>query len=89
MTRLFYVLLGVFFASWWHTVLAAESSELNTWTRFDQPRGSPPMPAFENLAPKVGEQLPDLTIYDDSGNPVNIRELARGQYKVLILGCLT
>jgi hypothetical protein len=49
----------------------------------------PPLPEFEALAPKIGEQLPDLTIFDDAGNPVNIRELPGDNYKVLILGCLT
>ena len=39
--------------------------------------------------PKVGEPLPDVTIYDDLGNPVNLRELADENYKVLVLGCLT
>lgn len=41
-------------------------------------------------APEVGEQIPDVTIVDDQGNPVNIRELAsRSPYTVLTLGCLT
>ena len=41
-------------------------------------------------APEVGDQIPDLTIVDDQGNPVNIRELAsRSPYTVLTLGCLT
>ena len=44
---------------------------------------------FEAEAPKVGEPLPDITVYDDLGNLVNIRELANENYKVLILGCLT
>ena len=51
--------------------------------------GPPRMPQFEADAPKVGEQLPDIAIHDDLGNPVNIRELADENYKVLILGCLT
>jgi hypothetical protein len=51
--------------------------------------GPPVMPQFEADAPKVGEQLPDITIHDDLGNPVNIRELAGENYKVLVLGCLT
>ncbi len=49
----------------------------------------PRMEAFEVGAPRVGEQLPDITVHDDLGNPVNIRELAGENYKVLILGCLT
>ena len=51
--------------------------------------GPPVMPQFEADAPKVGEQLPDITIHDDLGNPVNIRDLAGENYKVLVLGCLT
>ena len=50
---------------------------------------APPTVAFEAMAPKVGEALPDITIYDDLGNPVNIRDLAPENYKVLVLGCLT
>ena len=42
-----------------------------------------------NVAPEIGEELPDLTIFDDQGNPVNVRELAKENYKVLVLGCLT
>ena len=51
--------------------------------------GPPVMPQFEADAPKVGEPLPDVTIYDDLGNPVNLRELSDENYKVLVLGCLT
>jgi cytochrome oxidase Cu insertion factor (SCO1/SenC/PrrC family) len=51
--------------------------------------GPPIMPQFEADAPKVGEPLPDVTIYDDLGNPVNLRELSDENYKVLVLGCLT
>ena len=51
--------------------------------------GPPVMPQFEADAPKVGEPLPDITIHDDLGNLVNLRELASENYKVLVLGCLT
>lgn len=51
--------------------------------------GPPRMPQFEADAPKVGEQIPDITIHDDLGNPVNLRELSDENYKVLVLGCLT
>ena len=47
------------------------------------------MPRFLEEGPKVGEQLPDLTIVDDMGMPVNIREITKGNYSVLVLGCLT
>ena len=50
---------------------------------------TPPNARFAN-APQVGETFPDVTIVDDQGNPVNIRELAsRSPYTVLTLGCLT
>ena len=46
-------------------------------------------PRFD-VAPEVGQQIPDVTIVDDQGNPVNIRELAsRSPYTALTLGCLT
>ena len=51
--------------------------------------GPPPWPPFEKYAPQIGEALPDITIHDDLGNPVNLRELANENYKVLVLGCLT
>jgi hypothetical protein len=44
---------------------------------------------FEVSAPKIGDPLPDLSIFDDQGNPVNIRDLGGENYKVLVLGCLT
>ena len=52
------------------------------------PTYSPPTQRFE-MAPKVGEPLPDLTIYDATGSSVNLREVAREHYTVLVLGCLT
>lgn len=53
------------------------------------PGAERPMPRFD-VAPQVGEQIPDVTIVDDQGNPVNIRELAsESTYTVLTLGCLT
>ena len=44
---------------------------------------------FLNAAPGIGERVPDIKVVDDRGNPVNIREVATGQYTVLVLGCLT
>jgi len=52
--------------------------------------GSFQRPNLDPFVPNVGEQIPDLTIVDDQGTPVNIRELAgRAPYTVLTLGCLT
>ena len=50
---------------------------------------TPPDARFLALAPKVGEMVPDLKIVNDKGDPVHLRELTRGHYTVLTLGCLT
>ena len=42
-----------------------------------------------SAAPEIGERIPNLTIFDDAGNPVNLREIASENYTVLVLGCLT
>jgi len=47
-----------------------------------------PQLRFAN-APQVGDTIPDLTIFDRDGGPVNLRELTRENYTVLVLGCLT
>ena len=49
---------------------------------------TPPQVRFE-AAPKVGDLVPDLTIVDDEGNPANLRDITRGHYTVMTLGCLT
>ena len=36
----------------------------------------------------VGTPLPDLTVYDASGNPFELSRL-KGRYSVLVFGCLT
>ena len=51
--------------------------------------GQPGMALFEERAPQIGEPLPDLTIVDDTGNPVNVRDLPGENFSVLVLGCLT
>jgi cytochrome oxidase Cu insertion factor (SCO1/SenC/PrrC family) len=48
----------------------------------------PPDVRFES-GPKVGDQVPDVTIVDDQGNPVSLRDVVRGHYTVMTLGCLT
>jgi len=44
---------------------------------------------FEATAPAVGEQLPDLIVYNAGGEPRRLRELLQGHYTVIVLGCLT
>lgn len=44
---------------------------------------------FLAAAPALGEQLPDLELVDAAGNKVKLRNVATGQYTVLVLGCLT
>lgn len=52
--------------------------------------GIEPLESRAEAAPKVGDHFPDVTIVDDTGEPVNIRTLAgKKPYTVLTLGCLT
>ncbi len=44
--------------------------------------------SFAARAPQVGQQLPDVTIFDAQGNPFPLAQL-RGHYTVLVFGCLT
>ena len=39
--------------------------------------------------PEVGRLVPDLELVTDEGNPAKLRELTRGHYTVMVLGCLT
>jgi cytochrome oxidase Cu insertion factor (SCO1/SenC/PrrC family) len=43
---------------------------------------------FVKERPRVGDVLPDLTVYDPEGKPVKTSTL-RGHYTVLTFGCLT
>ncbi|MDP6779847.1 MAG: hypothetical protein QGI83_24025 [Candidatus Latescibacteria bacterium] len=36
----------------------------------------------------VGKPMPDISVYDASGNPLNLTDL-KGSYSVLVFGCLT
>ena len=44
---------------------------------------------FEQTAPKVGEVMPNLQIYDANGKEIWLHDALRGHPSVLILGCLT
>ena len=45
-------------------------------------------PDLERAGIKPGMALPDLTVYDASGNPFQLTEL-KGSTSVLVFGCLT
>ena len=44
---------------------------------------------FYRTVPGIGDLVPNVQVVNDRGYPVNIREVATGQYTVLVLGCLT
>ena len=44
---------------------------------------------FERTAPKVGELMPNLQIYDADGKAIWLHDVLKGHPSVLILGCLT
>ena len=37
---------------------------------------------------QVGQQLPDITVYDADGKPFRMADL-KGKYSVIVFGCLT
>lgn len=44
---------------------------------------------FWEAIPEIGEEMPDVAIYDAEGREVRLHELIEGQHTVFILGCLT
>jgi len=44
---------------------------------------------FEQAAPKIGEAMPNLQIYDADGKEIWLNDVLRGHPSVIILGCLT
>ena len=42
-----------------------------------------------DMAPGIGEPLPDIAVVNRDGKPVNIRDITGEHYTVLVLGCLT
>lgn len=45
-------------------------------------------PEFERNSPAVGQLLPDITVYDASGNEFALRSI-KENYSVIVFGCLT
>ena len=45
--------------------------------------------SFSESVPDVGDALPHLTLHDAEGKTVQLQDLLRGHYTVLVLGCLT
>jgi len=43
---------------------------------------------FDQRAPAIGSELPDLSVSDGDGNPLKVRDL-RGKFTVIVFGCLT
>ena len=44
---------------------------------------------FAAAAPAVGEPAPDVTVLDADGKAHQLRTVLKGNYSVLVLGCLT
>ena len=44
---------------------------------------------FAAAAPAIGEAAPDVTVLDANGREHQLRAILKGNYSVLILGCLT
>lgn len=68
-------------------------SFLSTNIAIAQPRQDPltregVMQGFDRNSPAVGDSLPDLQAYNPAGETIRLGEL-KGQYTVLVFGCLT
>lgn len=68
------------------TFLSAMSS-VNAQTA-RQSGGQPAQAWFDESGLKAGDPFPEVSLFDASGKPFNTRSL-KGQYTVLINGCLT
>jgi len=44
---------------------------------------------FAAAAPAIGESAPDIAVLDADGKVHQLRALLKGNYSVLVLGCLT
>lgn len=53
-----------------------------------QSGGQPAQLWFDESGLKAGDAFPEVSLFDASGKPFNTRSL-KGQYTVLINGCLT
>ena len=43
---------------------------------------------LQDVAPRVGEPMPDVVGFDEQRQPLNLKDL-KGSYAVLVSGCLT
>lgn len=50
--------------------------------------GSPGSSSLERAGVKLGQALPDLTIFDDKGGKFRLAD-AKGKHTVIVFGCLT
>lgn len=56
--------------------------------RQDQTARDGVVQSFDRKSPGVGEQLPDLRAFNAAGEAIQLGEL-KGNYTVLVFGCLT
>ncbi|MBI2478470.1 MAG: hypothetical protein HYV60_07475 [Planctomycetia bacterium] len=64
------------------------TSLLSTSLAFGQLTRDGVMQGFDRQAPAVGDPLPDLSAYNAAGEAIRLGEL-KGNYTVLVFGCLT
>lgn len=70
------------------SVVTVLSIAIGTETLWAQQRMQEREEEFLTLQPLVGEELPDVTIYNADGTPFKTTDL-RGHYTVLTFGCMT
>lgn len=50
--------------------------------------GTPGSATLERAGVKIGQKLPDLTIFDERGDKFRLADV-KGRYTVIVFGCLT
>ncbi|MEE3369411.1 MAG: hypothetical protein VX346_08720 [Planctomycetota bacterium] len=73
-------LILLILSSWNRHVIAQQRSSFSGRQAMQQ--------RFDRAAPELGSAFPDLRAYDHEGKEFSLNAL-RGQYTVLVFGCLT
>lgn len=68
--------------------IAAVNAQTRGGSREQRPGAGPAQQWFEESGLKTGDLFPDVAVFDAQGKPFNTKSL-KGQYTVLVNGCLT
>lgn len=70
------------------SVLAMLATNVEAQRRGGGGPGTPGSATLERTGLKIGQKMPDVTVYDADGKKLKISSL-KGKHAVLVFGCLT